>query len=90
MGLSKKQLEIMESLPLNEDGGEVTETILEQCYFCPKCGSKKMYSTENMASYPEMWVKTFCSKCNFLLCLIDNSPPMVWAEYKYNDYVIDF
>ena len=90
MSLSKKQLAFMESLPSDEDDGvELTDEQMEKAHFCPQCGGKKMHSTDNMAPYPECYIKTFCSNCGFLIALVDNSPTMVWAEFKHNNWVID-
>jgi hypothetical protein len=42
--------------------------------FCPYCGCKMQWSTNNMASYPERWVKCFCLRCGELVEVSDNSP----------------
>lgn len=88
MSLTKKQLDIMDRLPSNEDDYEESK-LYDECTFCPKCGSKKMRSTDNMAAYPECWIKTFCGNCDFLIGLVDNSPYMGWWDFKYNNWVID-
>lgn len=57
--------------------------------FCPKCGCTRSRTTENMASYPEQWVKTTCSNCDFLLGEIDNSEYQHCFDYKEDNYVIE-
>jgi len=54
--------------------------------FCPKCGCTHTRSTNNMASYPELWVKIYCARCGFLVEKADNSPyvhALECADYNY-------
>ena len=41
--------------------------------FCPRCGCESMHSTGNMATYPEVWEKFRCYRCDWLVGEIDNS-----------------
>lgn len=54
---------------------------------CPECGCTEMYSTGNMAEYPEHWEKFYCTNCDFQVGLIDNSPFTHCTEWE--DYIID-
>jgi hypothetical protein len=56
--------------------------------FCPKCGCESSRTTENMAEYPEVWVKEFCLRCGFLLGMADNSPWVSCLEFPKEGYVI--
>ena len=55
--------------------------------FCPKCGCTKTRSTGNMASYPELYEKTYCLRCGYLVEMADNSPSMNCLEWP--DHSID-
>ncbi|MEV2911439.1 hypothetical protein ABNF65_23245 [Paenibacillus larvae] len=54
--------------------------------FCPKCGCEKTRSTENMAGYPDLWVRVYCLRCGFLVEQADNSPFYHALEYPEYDY----
>ncbi|SQB33428.1 hypothetical protein [Clostridium cochlearium] len=41
--------------------------------FCPKCGCEEVYSTGNMAFYPEVYEKMYCLRCGTLVAMADNS-----------------
>jgi hypothetical protein len=57
--------------------------------FCPKCGCVDKRGTDNMATYPEAFYKTYCASCGFLLAMVDNSPCCMWYQYKDNDYKVE-
>ncbi|MGG4036086.1 SNF2-related protein [Paenibacillus cisolokensis] len=42
--------------------------------FCPKCGCERTRYTGNMSSWPELWTRTYCLRCGFLVATADNSP----------------
>jgi hypothetical protein len=42
--------------------------------FCPKCGCERTRSTGNMVGYPEVWVRSYCLRCGYLVSEADNSP----------------
>ena len=43
-------------------------------HFCTKCGCSLYKSTGNMTSYPEIYEKLYCVRCNHLVAVADNSP----------------
>lgn len=57
--------------------------------FCPKCGCERTRSTGNMAHYPEVWVRTYCLRCGFLVGTADNSPYVYALEFPEYNYEID-
>ena len=57
--------------------------------FCPKCGCEATRHTDNMAPYPEVWVKETCLRCGFLIGMADNSPWHHALEFPENNYELD-
>lgn len=55
--------------------------------FCPKCGCTKTRSTGNMAGYPELYEKSYCLRCGYLVEMADNSPSTHCLEWP--DHSID-
>lgn len=82
---------IFDLLPNDEDGTVLDEGHWLEAYlnFCPECGSFKTRGTDNMATYPEAYYKTFCGDCGFLVSMVDNSPCAVWYQYKSNDFKVE-
>lgn len=62
---------------------------IEPYEFCPKCGCVATNQTENMATYPESWIKVFCARCGFLVATQDNSPWMHCLEFSEDNYCIN-
>ncbi|NWL87581.1 hypothetical protein DMN77_08180 [Paenibacillus sp. 79R4] len=58
-------------------------------YFCPKCGCDETRSTGNMADYPELWVRSYCMRCGFLVAEADNSPTYFALEYPEYNYELN-
>ncbi|GIO33699.1 hypothetical protein J2TS6_48400 [Paenibacillus albilobatus] len=54
--------------------------------FCPKCGCEASRYTGNMVSYPELWARSYCLRCGFLLGEADNSPWVYALEFPEYDY----
>jgi ribosomal protein S27AE len=53
--------------------------------FCPKCGCSETRMTGNMADHPELWVRSYCLRCGFLVGEADNSPFVHALEcYEFN------
>lgn len=57
---------------------------------CPKCGCMKSRGTGNMTSYPEHWEYFYCSRCNFKVGVIDNSPYIHCFDYKDNGFILSW
>jgi len=53
--------------------------------FCPKCGCPFMYSTGNMAEYPEVWENFYCLRCRAMVGAADNSPFQHVLEWIWID-----
>jgi predicted RNA-binding Zn-ribbon protein involved in translation (DUF1610 family) len=62
---------------------------VEPFWFCPKCGCTVSRWTDRSVEYPQKYSRCNCSKCGFLVALIDNSPTIHCFEYKDYDYNID-
>jgi len=50
--------------------------------FCPKCGCKEVAYTDNMAEYPERWVRGYCARCGNKVVESDNSPYYHCLEFE--------
>jgi ribosomal protein S27AE len=57
--------------------------------FCPKCGCTETRNTGNMAEHPELWVRTYCLRCGFLVGEADNSPFVHALECWEFDYQLN-
>lgn len=56
--------------------------------FCPKCGCEAARSTGNMVEWPEVWRRTYCARCGYLVGEADNSPWHHCLEYPEEGYVL--
>jgi len=50
--------------------------------FCPKCGCRETYETENMVEYPERYVIGYCLRCDYPVYCSDNSPFYHCLEFE--------
>lgn len=66
------------------------EAALISDWFCPKCGCELTRSTGNMVEYPELWSRSYCARCRFLVSEADNGRDVHCLEYKEYGYKIDF
>lgn len=57
--------------------------IIKPYPFCPKCGCTNMWGTGNKTGHPEHWEHFYCTRCNNLVAIIDNSP-FIHALECYN------
>lgn len=51
--------------------------------FCPRCGCNTTKSSGNMASYPEVYSRDNCMRCDYEMGWADNSPYVTYLEAEY-------
>ncbi|MBU7319026.1 hypothetical protein [Paenibacillus oleatilyticus] len=67
---------------------EQSRTVDISDVFCPRCGCDQTRSTGNMTEYPELWVRSYCLRCGFLVCEADNSLEHHALEFPEDNYRI--
>jgi hypothetical protein len=80
--LNKSKLrKLLESVEIIKNPYPESATILPY-RFCPKCGCREIRFTDNMAEYPERWVRGYCARCSNKVVESDNSPYYHCLEFE--------
>lgn len=79
----KARLNVVIATPVDRGAPDLSDI------FCPFCGCDHSRSTGNMVDHPEVYIKSYCLRCNALVGMADNSYFYHALHYKEFGYQID-